>query len=79
VLLVGRHSVRRRIVSAVQLSDIFAKRFRDLHPLSTVAGFEVEAQGEGEWLPLRYLGKMDEGLSGDGAAILQAMKGVFDE
>jgi hypothetical protein len=67
----------RRIVTAVQLSDIFAKRFRDLHPLSSVAGFMVEAQGDGEWLPLGYLGKMDEGLSGDGAAILQAMKAEF--
>jgi hypothetical protein len=69
--------VGRRIVTAVQLSDIFAKRFRDLHPLSRVAGFMVEAQGEGEWMPLGYLGRMDEGLSGDGAAILQSMKTEF--
>jgi len=48
-----------------------------LHPLSSVAGFEVEAQGEGEWLALRYLGRMDEGFSGDGAAILEAMKAEF--
>lgn len=67
----------RRIVTAVQLSDIFAKRFRDLHPLSRVAGFMVKAEGGGEWLPLGYLGKMDEGLSADGAAILQAMKAEF--
>ena len=67
----------RRIVSAVQLSDIFARRFRDLHPLSSVSGFMVQAQGEGEWLPLGYLGGMDEGLSGDGAAILQVMKTEF--
>lgn len=67
----------KRVVSAVQLSDIFAKRFRDLHPLSKVAGFMVKGQGDGEWLALGYLGKMDEGLSGDGAAILQAMKAEF--
>jgi hypothetical protein len=67
----------RRIVTAVQLSDIFARRFRDLHPLSKVAGFMVQAQGEGEWLPLGYLGRMDDGLSADGAAILQAMKTEF--
>jgi hypothetical protein len=73
----GRKSHGRRIVTAVQLSDIFAKRFRDLHPLSRVAGFMVEAKGEGEWLPLGYLGRMDEGLSGDGAAILEAMKAEF--
>jgi hypothetical protein len=64
-------------VTAVQLSDIFAKRFRDLHPLSKVARFMVEAQGEGEWVALGYLGRMDEGLSGDGAALLQAMKTEF--
>jgi hypothetical protein len=48
-----------------------------MHPLSRVAGFMVEAQGEGEWLPLGYLGRMDEGHSADGAAILQAMKVEF--
>jgi hypothetical protein len=69
--------VGRRVVTAVQLSDIFSKRFRDLHPLSRVVGFVVEAQSDGEWLPLGYLGRMDEGLSGDGAAILQVMKGEF--
>ena len=67
----------RRIVTAVQLSDIFAKRFRDMHPLSKVVGFMVQAQGEGEWLPLGYLGRMDEGLSGDGAALLQVLKAEF--
>lgn len=67
----------RRVVSAVQLSDIFAKRFRDMHPLSRVIGFEVQAEGGGEWLPLRYLGHMEEGLSTDGAAILGAMKTEF--
>jgi hypothetical protein len=69
--------VGRRIVTAVQLSDIFAKRFRDMHPLSKVVGFMVQAQGEGEWLPLGYLGRMDEGLSGDGAALLQVLKAEF--
>jgi hypothetical protein len=67
----------RRIVSAVQLSDIFAKRFRDMHPLSRVAGFQVLAEGGGEWLALGYLGHMDEGLSADGAALLEAMKTEF--
>jgi hypothetical protein len=28
-------------------------------------------------LPLEYLGRIDEGLSADGAAILQAMKAEF--
>ncbi len=67
----------RRIVSAVQLSDIFAKRFREMHPLTHVSGFQVQAQGQGEWLPLGYLGKIDEGMSADAAAILQEMKGQF--
>jgi len=67
----------RRVVSAVQLSDIFARRFRDMHPLSRVAGFQVMAEGEGEWLALGYLGEMEAGLSADGAALLQAMKTEF--
>ena len=67
----------RRIVTAIQLSDIFAKRFCEMHPLSKVAGFMVKTQGEGEWVALGYLGRMDEGLSGDGANILQAMKTEF--
>jgi len=67
----------RRVVSANQLSDIFAKRFRDLHPLSRIAGFMVKSTGNGEWLPLGYLGKMEDGLSADAAAILQAMKTEF--
>lgn len=67
----------KRIVSAVRLSDIFAERFRAMHPLSRVTGFQVMAEGNGEWLPLGYLGKMEEGLSADGAALLQAMKAEF--
>lgn len=67
----------RRVVSAVQLSEIFAKRFRDMHPLSRVSGFMVKAEGGGEWLALGYLGHMEEGLSADGAAILGAMKTEF--
>lgn len=67
----------RRIVSAVQLSDIFAKRFRDMHPLSRVTGFLILAEGNGEWLPVGYLGKMEDGLSADGAALLQAMHAEF--
>jgi hypothetical protein len=67
----------RRIVSTVQLSDLFTKRFKEMHPLSRVAGFQIRAQGEGEWLPLGYLGHMEEGLSADGAAILQALKADF--
>lgn len=67
----------RKIVTAVQLSDIFAKRFQGLYPLSSVSGFMVQAQGEGEWLPLGYIGTMSEGLSADSAAILQAMKAEF--
>jgi hypothetical protein len=59
------------------LSDIFEKRFRALHPLSRVAGVMIEPRGAGEWVPLVYLGSMEEGLSADGAAILQAMKTEF--
>ena len=48
-----------------------------MHPLSRVAGFQVMAEGEGEWLALGYLGEMEAGLSADGAALLQAMKTEF--
>ena len=37
----------------------------------------VAAQGEGEWLPLGYIGRMEEGLSGDGGAILHTMRTEF--
>ena len=67
----------RKIVSAVQLSDIFARRFRDLHPLTRVSGFQVQAEGDGEWLALGYLGSLDEGAGADAAAILQEMKTQF--
>lgn len=67
----------KRVVSALRLSDIFAERFLAMHPLTRVRGFQVMAEGNGEWLPLGYLGTMEEGLSADGAALLQAMKAEF--
>jgi hypothetical protein len=70
-------SVGRRVVSAVQLSDIFAKRFRDMYPATRVTGFQVKSEGDGEWLPLGYLGSLDMAASADAAAILQEMKAQF--
>ena len=67
----------KRIVSAVRLSDIFAERFRAMYPLTSVTGFQVKAEGGGEWLALGYLGRIDEGTSADAANILQALKQDF--
>ena len=67
---------RRTLVRASEFSDIFAGRFRDLHPLTRVTGVQY-GKVDREWLPLGFVGPMDQSAIHDANAILTAMRAEY--
>jgi|APAra0007618407_1042631.scaffolds.fasta_scaffold47890_1 hypothetical protein len=67
----------KTFVSAVHLSDIFANRLRDMHPLSRILGIKVFALGDGEWMPSAFVEPIPVTMIADVDDIIVRMRAEF--
>lgn len=70
-------SMAKTFVSAIRLSDIFADRLRDMHPLSRILGMTVFGLGDGEWMPGAFLEPIPGPMIADADAIIIRMRAEF--
>jgi hypothetical protein len=67
----------KTFVSAIRLSNIFADRLRDMHPLSSILGMKVFALGSGEWMPSAFLEPIPAAMIADVDQIIVRMRAEF--